>query len=198
MSTIYPYQLHQLLATGRSNKIAFTLCVQNIDQLKLGYGATEAAVVANLPASVISGQNSGETARLLSDRIGRIVQPRESIHTDEKEESYTESTQLEFAVPVSRIAAFSPGEFAGLVADNPDRPIANKAFHARILLDQAKLEAEELAFHELPVINKVSNNTIARNYTRIREEIADLVTVELQRMRQNPALELLIMEAPKS
>ena len=197
MSTIYPYKLHEVLATGRSNKIALTLCVQNIDQLKLGYGATEADVIANLPGSVISGQNTGDTAKALSERIGRIVQPRQSTHTNSKEDSHTESTQLEFAVPISRIAALSPGEFVGLVADNPGHPVTNKAFHARILLDQKKLEAEEHAFHPLPVVSKVSKEDIAQNFTRIRQEIADLVTDELHRMQQKPGLKALIIRPPK-
>ena len=197
MSTIYPYKLHELLATGRSNKIALTLCVQNIDQLKLGYGTTEANVIANLPASVISGQNTGETALVLSNRIGRILQPQQSTHTNSKEESQTESSKLEFAVPISRIAALSPGEFVGLVADNPGHPIANKAFHSRILPDHTKLEEEERAFHPLPVISKVSENDIAENFVRIRQEMADWVADELHRMRQHPALEALIIKPPE-
>jgi hypothetical protein len=60
-----------------------------------------------------------------------------------------------------------------------------------------KLEAEEHAFHPLPVVSKASKEDIAQNFTRIRQEIADLVTDELHRMQQKPGLTALIIQPPK-
>lgn len=40
--------------------------------------------------------------------------------------------QLDAAIPASKMAALSFGEFVGLVADNPEKKIKLKMFHAEI------------------------------------------------------------------
>jgi hypothetical protein len=40
---------------------------------------------------------------------------------------------LDLAVPASKIASLSSGEFVGMVADDPDQKIDLKAFHSEIL-----------------------------------------------------------------
>ena len=53
--------------------------------------------------------------------------------------SISRSRQLDSAIPASKIASLSSGEFVGLVADNPDEKIKLKMFHAEIINDVKKL-----------------------------------------------------------
>ena len=96
--------IDSLIATARSNKIATTIAVQDASQLKLHYGKEQSEVILNLPGNIISGQVTGETAKHLSERIGKIMQDRESISINSNDTSITKSKQLEFAIPPSRIA----------------------------------------------------------------------------------------------
>jgi hypothetical protein len=46
-----------------------------------------------------------ETARLMSERFGKILQPKQSVSTTSKDTSTSKSEQLESAVPASKIAS---------------------------------------------------------------------------------------------
>jgi len=80
----------------------------------------------NIIGNVISGQVTGDTAKQLSERFGKIIQDRESVSINRSDNSVSKSVQLEVSVPPSRIAALSSGEFVGMVADNPDNKIELK------------------------------------------------------------------------
>ena len=41
--------------------------------------------------------------------------------------------QLDYAIPASKIASLSSGEFVGVVADDPHEKIKPKMFHAEIM-----------------------------------------------------------------
>lgn len=69
------------------------------------------------------------------DLIGKIMQDRSSLSINTNDTSISKSKQLEAAIPPSAIASLSSGEFAGMVADNPDCKIELKAFHGEILND---------------------------------------------------------------
>ena len=92
--------------------------------------------------NIISGQVSGETAKFLSEKFGRIMQDRQSISINSNDTSISKSKQLEQAIPASTIASLSSGEFVGMVADNPDQVITLKAFHCKIINDHDALKKE--------------------------------------------------------
>ncbi len=77
--TIYFQGIDSLIATARSNKVATTLAVQDYSQLKKDYGREQAEVIMNIVGNVISGQVTGETAKQLSERFGKIMQDRSSL-----------------------------------------------------------------------------------------------------------------------
>ncbi|MEO8417009.1 MAG: conjugal transfer protein MobC, partial [Ginsengibacter sp.] len=77
--TVYFNDMDSLIATARSNKVATCLGLQDFSQLKKDYGADQAAVIMNIVGNVISGQVTGETAKNLSERFGKILQVKESI-----------------------------------------------------------------------------------------------------------------------
>lgn len=169
--TIYFNGIDSLIATARANKVATTLAVQDYSQLKKDYGRDQAEVIMNIVGNVISGQVVGDTAKLLSERFGKIVQERNSITINRTDTSMSRSTQLDSAIPASKIAALSSGEFVGMVADNPDQKIDLKVFHSEILNDHGVLRKEEEKYKPIPPVRKISANEIQENYFRIKQDI---------------------------
>lgn len=178
--TIYFNNIDSLIATARSNKVATTLAVQDYSQLKKDYGREQAEVIMNIVGNVISGQVVGDTAKMLSDRFGKIVQERQSISINRQDTSISKSTQLEAAIPASKIAALSSGEFVGMVADDPDQKISLKVFHAEILNDHTAIKKEEAGYREIPSVRNISQKEIQDNYMKIKEDIACIIHDRLQ------------------
>lgn len=173
--TIYFNGIDSLIATARSNKVATTLAVQDYSQLKKDYGREQAEVVMNIVGNIISGQVPGETARQLSERFGKILQPRQSISMNSSDTSVSRSTQLEAAIPPATIASLSSGEFVGTVADDPHCPITQKTFHAHIRNDHQALAREEKAYKPIPVIRQLDEAAVQANYARIKEEVQQIL-----------------------
>ena len=123
--TIFIDGIDSLIATARSNQVATCLGLQDFSQLKKDYGGDQAAVIMNIAGNIISGQVMGETAKQLSERFGKIIQVKESVSINRTDTSISKSGQLDYAVPVSKIATLSSGEFVGMVADDPNQPITS-------------------------------------------------------------------------
>lgn len=177
--TIYFNGIDSLIATARANKVATSLAVQDYSQLKKDYGRDQAEVIMNIVGNVISGQVVGETAKLLSERFGKIVQERESISINMTDTSVSRSTQLDSAIPPSKIASLSSGEFVGTVSDDPDQKIDLKVFHAEILNDHAAIRKEEENYKPIPAIRKISHYDIEQNYFRIKRDIQQIIEAKL-------------------
>jgi hypothetical protein len=173
--TIYFNGIDNLMATARANKVATTLAVQDYSQLKKDYGKEQAEVIMNIVGNVISGQVVGETAKLLSERFGKIVQERESVSINSSDTSVSRSTQLDSAIPPSKIASLSSGEFVGMVADDPDQKIELKIFHNEILNDHEAIKREEESFQPIPGVRNVTQQEISENYLQIKREIEYIV-----------------------
>ncbi len=181
--TIYFNNIDSLIATARSNKVATTLAVQDYSQLKKDYGREQAEVIMNIVGNIISGQVTGDTAKQLSERFGKIMQERQSVTMNSQDTSISKSTQLDFAVPASKISALSSGEFVGIVADNPDNRIDLKTFHNAIVNDHEAISAEENTYKDLPVLRGLLADEIAANYTGIKSDIAEIVGKEVLRAK---------------
>lgn len=173
--TIYFNGIDSLIATARSNKVATTLAVQDYSQLKKEYGRDQAEVIMNIVGNVISGQVVGDTAKLLSERFGRIIQERESVSVNRTDTSVSRSTQLDSAIPASKIASLSSGEFVGMVADDPENKIRLKTFHCEILNDHAVIAAEERAYKPIPAVRTLTDYEVQNNYLRIKNDIREIV-----------------------
>ena len=85
--TIYLNNIDSLIATARSNKVATTLGIQDFSQLKKDYGKDMADVIMNITGNIISGQVTGETAKQLSERFGKIMQDRSSVSINRSDTS---------------------------------------------------------------------------------------------------------------
>ncbi len=181
------------LATARSNNVGLILGIQDLSQLRKEYGDRHADALFNLPANLISGQGFGESARFVSERFGKILQQKQSVNTGKKDSSTTDSQQLESAVPPSRVASLSSGEFVGFMADTPDHPIEFKAFHGKFKLADADLEAEQNDQDPIPIVAPVSPSDLDANFLRIRQESRQLVDDRLTEMLRTPHLARLIV-----
>ncbi|WP_447642610.1 MULTISPECIES: type IV secretory system conjugative DNA transfer family protein [Chitinophagaceae] len=191
--TIYT-PLDTVIATGRSNLISTTIGIQSIEQVRKNYGKEQADVVMNIVGNIISGQASGDTAKQLSERIGKIMQDRESLSINRNDTSISQSKQLETAVPPSKIAMLSSGEFVGLVADNPDCKIPLKAFHCEIINDHAALKKEEKAYKPIPVIRQVDESMVQMNYQQIKEDVENIIDSVMMDLMGDPAKARLIIK----
>jgi hypothetical protein len=176
--------------------VAIILAIQDYAQLKKDYSREQAEVIMNICSNIFCGQAVGETAKLVSDRIGKIVQRRESISINRSDTSISHNTQLDLAVPPSRISNLSSGEFVGIVTDNPDTPIKYKAFHSKLKLDFETIKSDEDDYKPLPKIRDISPLEVQNNYITIKNEIFDLVETELARIKNDPDLAHLIIQHP--
>jgi hypothetical protein len=192
--TIYFNGIDNLIATARSNKVATTLAVQDSSQLKVHYGKEQAEVILNIVGNVISGQVSGETAKQLSERFGKIMQDRESISINRQDTSISRSKQLELAIPQSKISSLSSGEFVGMVADNPDQKIELQTFCCEIINDHARLKTEQDSYKDLPIISPVSQKEVLDNYLQIKKDIQFIIQTEMERMLDTPNICDLIIQ----
>jgi hypothetical protein len=191
--TIYFNGMDNLIATARSNKVATTLAVQDASQLKLHYGKEQAEVIMNIVGNIISGQVSGDTAKQLSEKFGKILQDRQSIAINRNDTSITKSKQLELAIPVNRISSLSSGEFVGMVSDNPDQKIELKAFCAEIINDHEALNREQAGYKKLPVFSKVEPSDVLKSYLQVKKDVAMIVQTEIERMLDTPEMTEMII-----
>jgi len=180
--TIFFNHIDSLIATARSNKVATTLAMQDISQLKKDYGKEQADVIVNITGNIISGQVTGETAKLLSERFGKIMQDRESISINRTDTSISHSKQLESAIPASKIASLSSGQFVGMVADDPSEKIRLKMFHTEIVNDANLLNREMKGFKEIPIVSKISQQQVMDNYHQVKYDIRQLIEKEVAKL----------------
>jgi hypothetical protein len=181
--TIYFNNMDSLIATARSNKVATTLAVQDFSQLKKDYGSEQADVISGIVGNIISGQVTGSTAKKLSETFGKIMQDRTSLSINSSDTSISKSTQLDYAIPASKISSLSSGEFVGIVADNPDQKIKLKVFHCEIQNDHDAIKLEEESYRPIPIIREVGEVDIQENYLKIKSDIDKIFEVELKKIR---------------
>ncbi|MBY0479096.1 MAG: YWFCY domain-containing protein [Chitinophagaceae bacterium] len=181
--TIYFNNIDSLIATARSNKVATTLAMQDFSQLKKDYGREQADVIVNITGNIISGQVMGETSKLLSERFGKIMQDRQSVSINRMDTSISHSKQLDAAIPASKIAALSSGEFVGMVADDPLEKIKLKMFHSEIINDHKKLNAEVSNYRDIPAVCNVTQQQVLDNYYQVKMDIKRLIGEEVGRLK---------------
>lgn len=187
LPTIYFRGLDNLIATARSNKVASLLSAQDLSQLKRDYGDGESKVIQNTVGNVFSGQVVGDTAKILSERFGKVLQKRQSLTINRTDKSTSISTQMDSLIPAAKISNLTQGVFVGSVADNYDERIEQKVFHAEIVVDNEKVKMEEKSYVDIPTIidfgsEECMKQTIESNYRQIKKEIAELVYSEYSRL----------------
>lgn len=196
LPTVFIKGLDNLIATARSNKVAVLLGFQDFSQLIRDYTDKEAKVIINTVGNIFSGQVVGETAKTLSERFGKILQKRQSISINRNDKSTSISTQMDSMIPPSKISGLTQGMFVGSVADNFSERIEQKIFHCEIMVDAAKITEEEKSYQKIPIItNFIDDNGINHmqemvqsNYNQIKEDVKLIVSDEMERIKNDPAL----------
>ena len=205
LPTIFFKGLDNLIATARSNKVAVLLGFQDFSQLRRDYGDKESKVIENTVGNIFSGQVVSETAKTLSERFGKVLQKRQSMSITRSDKTTSISTQMDSLIPASKISNLTQGMFVGAVADNFDERIEQKIFHCEIVVDNAKVTAETKAYQPIPVITDFTDENgtdrmkeqIQLNYNRIKEETKQIVTDELERIRDDENLSHLLPQKEK-
>ena len=200
LPTIYFRGLDNLIATARSNKVAVCLGFQDFSQLKRDYGDKESAVVMNTVGNIFSGQVVGDTAKSLSERFGKVLQRRQSMTINRQDKSTSISTQMDSLIPQSKISTLTQGMFVGAISDNFDERIDQKIFHCEIVVDSAKVSAETSQYKKIPTIIDFTDENgrdnmstqIGLNYDRIKDEVSQIVTSELERIKSDAELAYLV------
>ena len=192
--TIYLNNMDSLIATARSNKVATCLGIQDFSQLRKDYGREQADVIMNITGNIIAGQVTGDTAKQLSERFGKIMQDRESLSINSNDTSISRSKQLESAIPASKIASLSSGEFVGMVADDPLSKIELKAFHCEIQNDHAAMQKEEAGFKDIEPVRKIDQAMVQRNYEQVKQDVQEIIQSEMERLLNDPALAYLVIK----
>ncbi|MGY3054029.1 hypothetical protein ACVWYG_002232 [Pedobacter sp. UYEF25] len=172
------------ISTGRSNLVSCTMGIQSIEQVKKEYGSEFAEIIAGISGNIISGQVTGNSAKKLSETFGKIMQDRESVSINSSDTSISKSTQMESAIPASKIATLSSGEFVGIVADSPHEKIRLKMFHGEIQNNHEAIIQEEASYVPLPVIRKITPMDLRENYNRIKKDVVTIVADELNKLEK--------------
>lgn len=180
----------KFLSVCRSYLVNVVLIIQDASQLILHYGERQANVILSMVGNIISGQVTGDSAKQLSERFGKIMQDRQSLTINSSDTSLNKSRQLEYAIPQSTIASLSAGEVVGVVADNPDQRIPQKMIHAQVQHDLKALEKEEGKYKPLPE-KQVTEKVIRETFLRVKREAKAIVEDEVDRIVNTPGAELL-------
>jgi type IV secretory pathway TraG/TraD family ATPase VirD4 len=106
--------IETVIAVARGHDIVPIIAIQDYSQLKKVYSKEKAEAIFNMTENFITGQISGERAKLVSERFPRIMRDRESISINSCDTSISRPRQLEFSAPPSTIASLSSGEFVGM------------------------------------------------------------------------------------
>jgi hypothetical protein len=191
LPTIYFRGLDTLIATARSNRISTLLGVQTIDQLIRDYGKEQANAILTNIGNVFAGQSVGETARFIQNRMGKILQERQSVNINRNTQSTSFSTQMDFLVPEGKIATLPQGFMAGQVTDNFGEQVGQKNFNCLILADEKALEQEEKHFIPIPDFYDFDNmnEVLERNRNRIQNDIRAMVIQTTQTNQKNKSHE---------
>jgi hypothetical protein len=170
----------KFLSVCRSYLVNVTLVIQDASQLVLHYGEKQAKVILSLVGNIISGQVTGESAKNLSERFGKIMQDRQSLTINSADTSISKSRQLDYAIPQSTIASLSAGEVVGIVADNPDQSIPQKMFHGQVAFDFDTLKKEEAGYKFLSK-KHVDQESVRKEFLQIKLEMKAIVAEEIER-----------------
>ncbi|QGY47771.1 TraM recognition domain-containing protein [Maribellus comscasis] len=177
LPTIYFRGLDTLIATARSNRISTLLGIQTIDQLIRDYGKEQANAILTNIGNVFAGQSVGETARFIQNRMGKILQERQSININRNVQSTSFSTQMDYLMPEGKIATLPQGYMVGQVADNFDQQVSQRNFNCLIDVDTEAIEKEEKKYQPIHGIYRFDNinDVLENNRNQICNDIIQIL-----------------------
>ena len=183
LPTVYVRGIDNLMATGRSNKIATILGLQDIPQLERDYGQKVAEAIFSIVGNIFCGQVVFNTAEKVSRIFGKNRQMKVSVTHNDDTTSYNTSTVMDMMIPASKLVSQSQGHMAGVVSDSFEQRAKFKFFKGEIVHDNEKISREQKAFKPVPQIRNVSQEEVEENFYQIKIEIKDLINERLQSIR---------------
>lgn len=194
-ATVRAYSMTTTVATARSNNIIPVMAVQDLSQLRTRYSRDEADLILNIAGNLLCGQVGGDTARIVSERIPKTMQSRQTVSVNDSGTSISNSEQMSEVITPATIATLSSGEFVGIVADDPDKNLELKAFHSTLIKeDPTPASNGPDSGQSLPVIRQINAAIIDANFQRIKKEVIDFVDREVLRVLADPALAGLVVK----
>ncbi|WP_303919416.1 type IV secretory system conjugative DNA transfer family protein [Draconibacterium sediminis] len=177
LPTIYFRGLDTLIATARSNRISTLAGLQTIDQLIRDYGKEQANAMLTNIGNVFAGQSIGETAKFIQNRMGKILQERQTININRELQTSTFTTQMDFLVPEGKIATLPQGYMVGQVADNFGQQVSQRNFNCLIDVDTQAIEKEEQQFKDIPDIYSFDDigKVLENNRNKICNDIMEIL-----------------------
>jgi YWFCY protein/TraM recognition site of TraD and TraG len=194
-ATVRAYSMTTTIATARSNDIVPVMAIQDLSQLRTRYSRDEADLILNISGNILCGQVSGESARSVCERFPGAMQYKRTVSLNDSGTSISRAEQVSDVMSVATIATLSSGEFVGIVADDPDKKLPLKAFHASLVKeDLPRTSGDSPPLQPLPVIRLLNAAAIEANFHLIKKEAADLVDQELARILADPKLAGMIVK----
>lgn len=100
---------------------------------------------------------------------------------------------MDSLIPQSKISTLTQGMFVGSVSDNFDERIDQKIFHCEIVVDNARVATETKAYQKIPTIidftdengRDCMSDQIQLNYDRIKSEVTEVISSELERIKND-------------
>jgi len=182
--TLFVHKVENLIATARSNKVAVLMGLQELPQFNQQYGKDTAATITAVVGNVLSGSvRNKETLEWLERLFGRSKQLGEGLSIDRNKTSTSLNEKLEALIPAGKIASLNAGEMVGMIAADAQEAYTGQfdtsAVNCRINLDIGEIKREEKNYRSLPAYYDFSGkkeDVLRQNFTRINQEIQDLVT----------------------
>lgn len=189
-ATVRAISVLETIATGRSNNIMPVVVVQDFSQLRQRYSHDEADQVFNTVGNLICGQVAGDSARWVSERFQSQGGLKTTIAAGEVSVSTSKTEVSAGAITPSVLAQLSSGEFVGVVADDPDKKIELKGFHATFLKHVAPFPGDA----PLPLVRMVDKAAVDENYRVIGQQVIGLVKEEMKRILGDPGLRKFVVK----
>lgn len=198
LPTLYFHKIDRLIGTARSNKVAVTLGFQELPQLESDYGKVGMQKIITTCGNIFMGaaRNKETLEWAQNDIFGKAKQTSRSYSINDSKVSTTISEKVDHLVPAAKIADMATGWLAGQSARDftPTEAgmlskfdIENSAefktskYFCKTHFDMAAIKAEEEAYKEIPKLYDFGSArekeiTLMRNFKRVNQEVADLIT----------------------
>ena len=191
--TTYIHGLNTLIATARSNKVCTVLSAQDYTQLILEYGKEVADSIFNTIDNIIAGKVAIDTAKKISEAVGKINYTTQSISINQDNTSTSFNTQRDYIVPPEDISQLSQGEFCGIVSDTYKQKIDLKAFRGDVNPPKDNMTGVSFPM----VYPDLTQEMLKENVLKIQTQINELVEEEMNRIEEEK-MSLIEKEADKT
>ena len=179
-----PGSLDNLIATARSNKVAVWLGIQDFQQLIRDYSEKNAKVIINTIGNIFTGMVTGDTAKSLAERFGKIKVKKDSFSVSKGSITTSYADEMQETIPASDLSSLGQGMFAGQIADNFGEEIEQKFFYSNIIIDTEKRKVfERFDYPKIFDTKKAGLNKkqiLDDNFKRIQKDIINLVKNSLE------------------